>query len=323
MKTRLPHRRAIASAARSVLWWENRAHPFPAPLGGGAGAGLSASSLPMERAVGASRRIFGVAAALAAAFLLASGVARGAAPDRCLAVAGAPHPPAVHHASTRLAQLKPEEVRVTYVGHSTFLIESAGGVTIATDYNDYVRPRIIPAIVTMNLAHDTHHTNNPNPAIRYVLRGWNPDGGAAQHDLTLLDVRVRNVPTNIRGGDGRTATYGNSIFVFEVAGLCIAHLGHLHHTLTSQQLSQIGQMDVVMVPVDGSYTLDLDGMTEVLMALKAPYIIPMHYFSIFTLERFLTRVRGTFEVVHHEVSTIVLSRVSLPEKQRVLVLPGR
>ena len=44
---------------------------------------------------------------------------------------------------------------MTYVGHSTFLIESVGGVKIATDYNDYVRPRIIPDIVTMNIAHDT------------------------------------------------------------------------------------------------------------------------------------------------------------------------
>jgi L-ascorbate metabolism protein UlaG (beta-lactamase superfamily) len=271
----------------------------------------------------ASRRAFGLAAALAAALLLAPGVAKGAGSDRCLALAEAPRPLVVHHASVRIAQLKPDEVRVTYVGHSTFLVESAGGVKIATDYNDYVRPRIIPDIVTMNFAHDTHHTNNPDHAIRYVLRGWNPEGGAAQHDLTLFDVRVRNVPTNIRSWDGSTATYGNSIFVFEVAGLCIAHLGHLHHTLTPQQLAQIGQMDVVMVPVDGSYTLDLDGMLEVLTALSAPLMIPMHYFSNLTLERFLSRIRGTFKIVHHEVPTIVLSRASLPARQQVLVLPGR
>ena len=272
--------------------------------------------------MGVSRRIFGVAT-LAAALLLAGGVARGAAPDRCLALAEAPRTPVVHHVSATIAQLKPEEARMTYVGHSTFLIESAGGVTIATDYNDYVRPRMIPDVVTMNLAHDTHHTNNPERGIRYVLRGWDPDGGAAQHDLTLLDVRVRNVPTNIRRWDGGTAVYGNSIFVFELAGLCIAHLGHLHHTLTSQQLAQLGHIDVVMVPVDGSYTLDLDGMVEVLAALKAPLMLPMHYFSSFTLERFLTRIGGTFEIVHHVVPTIVLSRASLPARQQVLVLPGR
>jgi L-ascorbate metabolism protein UlaG (beta-lactamase superfamily) len=271
----------------------------------------------------ATRRAFGLAAALGVALVLATGVARGAAPDRCLALAEAPLLPPVTLASLRIAQLTPAEVRVTYVGHSTFLIESAGGVKIATDYNDYVRPRTVPDIVTMNLAHDTHHSNNPEPTIGHVLRGWNPEGGAALHDVTVSDVRVRNVPTNIRAWNGGTAAYGNSIFVFEVAGLCIAHLGHLHHTLTPQQLTQIGQMDVVMVPVDGSYTLDLDGMIEVLKALKAPLMIPMHYFSSFTLERFLLRIRDTFEVVRHEAPTVVVSRARMPQRPQVLVLPGR
>src|SRR5690606_38496497 len=112
-----------------------------------------------------------------------------------------------------------------------------------------------------------------------VLRGWNPDGGAARHDMSLEDVRVRNIPTNIRSYSGGTDTWGNSIFVFETGNLCIGHLGHLHHTLTTQQLAQIGQLDVVLVPVDGSFTLDVEGMMEVLKALRAPLMIPMHYFS--------------------------------------------
>jgi L-ascorbate metabolism protein UlaG (beta-lactamase superfamily) len=264
-----------------------------------------------------------LAAALAAAVGLLPVPAAAAAPDRCLALVEAPRPPLVQPASFRLAQLTATQVRLSFIGHATFLIESAAGITAATDYNDYVRPRIVPDIVTMNRAHDTHHTYSLEPAIRHVLRGWNPQGGAAQHDITLGDVRVRNVPTNIRTWDGGTAAYGNSIFVFEVAGLCIAHLGHLHHTLTPQQIAQIGQMDVVLVPVDGSYTLDLDGMIEVLQALKAPLMIPMHYFSSFTLDRFLARIGNTFEVVRSEVPTVVLSRATLPASPQVLVLPGR
>lgn len=263
-----------------------------------------------------------LAVAMATAWTLPVTSALAAAPDRCLALAQAPPRPLVARASFQLVQLKSFEVRLSYVGHSTFLIESAGGVKIATDYNDYVRPAALPDIITMNRAHSTHHTNQPDPRIAHVLRGWSTEGGAAIHDITLLDVRVRNVPTNIRTWDGGTMTYGNSIFVFEVAGLCIAHLGHLHHTLTSQQLAQIGQMDVVLVPVDGSYTLDLDGMIEVLKALKAPLMIPMHYFSSYTLDRFLTRIQESFDVVRHEVPTIVVSRPTLPNKPQVLVLPG-
>lgn len=262
--------------------------------------------------------------AMLAAFMLAvAAPAAAAAPDRCLALADARPPSMVRNARFEIVQLKPAEARISYVGHSTFVIESAAGVRVATDYNDYVKPRELPDIVTMNRAHDTHFTPAPEPGIRHVLRGWNPEGGAAIHDVSWRDVRVRNIPTNIRGWDGGTAVYGNSIFIVEVAGLCIAHLGHLHHTLTVQQLGQIGQMDVVLVPVDGSYTLDLDGMVEVLKALKAPLMIPMHYFSTFTLDRFLARVRDAFEIRQAEVPTTIVSRATLPAKQQVLVLPGR
>jgi L-ascorbate metabolism protein UlaG (beta-lactamase superfamily) len=263
-----------------------------------------------------------VVVALAATASMPSG-AQAAAPDRCLALAERRDRPLIERAQVRLAQIKPSEVRISFIGHSTFLVESSGGVRIATDYNDYVKPAVVPEIITMNRAHDTHHTNTPDPGIRHVLRGWNPNGGAAIHDVSLQDVRVRNIPTNIRNWSGGTAEYGNSVFIIEVAGLCIAHLGHLHHTLTVQQLGQIGQMDIVLVPVDGSYTLDIDGMVEVLKALKAPLMIPMHYFSSFTLDRFLQRVQDAFDVEKADVPTRVFSRATLPARQTVLVMPGR
>ncbi|HTV88042.1 MAG TPA: MBL fold metallo-hydrolase, partial [Stellaceae bacterium] len=175
--------------------------------------------------------------------------------------------PALTPAAFDLAALNPDQVRITYVGHATFEIVSPQGVRIATDYNDYVRPLAVPDIATMNHAHDTHYTDHPDPAIKYVLRGWSDTPGKpAIWDMQYRDVRVRNVPTNIRDGFGGTSYYGNSIFIFEAANLCIAHLGHLHHTLTQQQLDDIGRVDVVMAPVDGYLTLDLDGMMEVLTA---------------------------------------------------------
>lgn len=243
--------------------------------------------------------------------------AKSFAQDRCVAVADAPWLRHVRH-----AQLNASEVRLSFIGHSTFLIESAKGVKIATDYNDYVVPKLIPDIATMNRAHDTHFTEFPDKRIRHVLRGWLPSGGPAQHDIRLGDVRVRNVPTNIRDWGGGTREFGNSIFIFEVAGLCIAHLGHLHHTLTPQQIGQIGQMDIVLVPVDGSFTLDMDGMLEVLKALSAPLMIPMHYFSQFGLNRFLAAVRSRYEVVENPVPAIVVNRDNIPRKPRILVLPG-
>ena len=249
------------------------------------------------------------------AVMACSASAQAQIADRCLAISQAP----------RLVQpvaLKKSEVRLTFVGHSTWLIESAAAVSIATDYNDYIRPSVVPDIATMNRAHTTHYSNFPDASIKHVLKGWNPDGGPVKHDLTLNDVRVRNVSTNIRDWGGGAIAYGNSIFIFEVAGLCIGHLGHLHHTLTEQQIGQIGQLDVVLVPVDGSYTMDVSGMVEVLRALRARLILPMHYFNPYTLERFLERIRGDFPVETSEASTIVVSQATLPSDPKVLVLPG-
>ncbi|HEY7229128.1 MAG TPA: MBL fold metallo-hydrolase [Pseudolabrys sp.] len=276
---------------------------------------------------GASMKILLVAVCVVASAIRAQAQGSTPAPakpemmESCPGLVAA-RPPFATPVAFRLAALERDQVRLNYIGHSTFLIESPQLVRIATDYNDYVRPPVLPDIATMNHAHTTHYSLSPDPAIKYVLRGWSDDQKPARIDIQYKDVRIRNVPTNIRTFDGGTERHGNSIFVFEIANLCIAHLGHLHHTLTQQQLNEIGRVDVVLVPVDGSYTLDIDGMVEVLHALKAPLMIPMHYFSAYTLERFLQRVRQEWDVEIAEIPSLVLSKATLPAKPKVLVLPG-
>src|SRR5262245_21760331 len=75
-------------------------------------------------------------------------------------------------AASQLATLASDQVRLSYAGHSTFMVESPRGVKIATDYNDYVKPRGLPDVATMSHAHSTHYTDNPEPGIKHVLRGW-------------------------------------------------------------------------------------------------------------------------------------------------------
>jgi L-ascorbate metabolism protein UlaG (beta-lactamase superfamily) len=228
-------------------------------------------------------------------------------------------------AAVRLAQsesARPGEVRLIYIGHSTFLIESPAGVTIATDYNDMVRPPVTPRIATMNIAHETHRSYMPDPGIEYLLPGWGENGEPAKWELTVDDVWLRNVTTNIRGGAMGVTRDANSMFVFEVAGLCILHLGHLHHVLTEDHYKALGRIDVVLAPVDGSYTLDVEGMIETLQKLQVPLVIPMHYFGATTLNRFLTRMKEHYEVVLSDTASVILSRDSLPVRPTVLVLPG-
>jgi L-ascorbate metabolism protein UlaG (beta-lactamase superfamily) len=233
----------------------------------------------------------------------------------CLAMASAE--PRIQPAALTQAQ-----VRLTFAGHSTFIIETAGGIRIATDYAGY-SGGVTPDVVTMNRAHSTHYTDFPDPAIKHVLRGWGEDGKPAAHDVKIGDVRIRNITTDIRaGGGGLRMKDGNSIFVFEAAGLCIGHLGHLHHELTPAHIGGIGRLDVVLVPVDGGYTMAQVNMMQVLKDLKARVVIPMHFFGPDTLARFIANAQAGYVVEFAKDPVVVLSAETLPEKPKLLVLPG-
>jgi len=241
--------------------------------------------------------------------------------SRCLALADAA-PPGVTFVSLNDAALSPFEVQITFVGHATFRIRSAQGIVIATDYAGYAGAGPVPDVVTMNHAHSTHYTDYPDPRIKHVLRGWGEDGEPARHALQVGDVFIRNVPTDIRSWSGVREKDGNSIFIFEVADICIGHLGHLHHKLGTDYLGMIGQLDVVMVPVDGSYTMEQAAMMEVLELLKARLVLPMHYFSRARLQTFLSQVGDGYDVEISESSSVTVTAASLPAKPKVLVLPG-
>ncbi len=260
----------------------------------------------------------GLATAIALLLMMVS-QGHAAPASECLAMAEGPI--RAIPAAYQPAAITENQVQLTYVGHSTFLIESHEGVRIATDYAGYPNDPL-PDAVTMNRAHSSHYTDHPDPAIRHVLRGWNPAGGPAHHDVQVGDVRIRNVTTDIRGGQFGRQPDANSIFVFEVAGLCIGHLGHLHHELTPGHMSLIGRLDVVLVPVDGGYTMAQASMMQVLKDLKARVVIPMHYFGPATLARFVATARADFEVERLDGRTLLLSQATLPDKPTVMVPAG-
>jgi L-ascorbate metabolism protein UlaG (beta-lactamase superfamily) len=215
-----------------------------------------------------------------------------------------------------------EEVVITYVGHSTFFIETPGSVRIATDYSGWHRPPALPTVATMNKAHSSHYTMTPDPGIAHVLRGWE-DGSdkGADHDLVVGDTYIRNVATDIRSWGGAMEQNGNSIFIFEVAGLCIGHLGHLHHELTEAQYAEIGRLDILMVPVDGGLTLGADSMSRVVQCLRSSLILPMHRRGP-PISQFLSMFGKDFDAVTDEDATITVSIRSLPKRPTIHILSG-
>jgi L-ascorbate metabolism protein UlaG (beta-lactamase superfamily) len=214
------------------------------------------------------------------------------------------------------------DVKITFLGHATLFIETPGGVSIATDYSGAYPPPYTPEVVTMNKAHPSHYTLTPDPAIKYVLHGWSDTPGEpAKIRMTVGDTLIRNVVTDIRSWGGGIEPDGNSIFIFEVAGLCIGHLGHLHFELTDQQYAEIGRLDVVMVPVDGGLTMGADSMSRVVKRLRSSLILPMHRWGP-PVDQFLALFGPHFDVAYAPTPSVTVSLKTLPRKPLIYVLKG-
>jgi len=269
---------------------------------------------------------FAVFAALISALSTVSATAQDTRrPSHCIAIAEADPGISYIHKASWTAPVPDFSVRLHYVAHASFLLQTQGGLTAVTDYTGFIgNVDLVPDIVTMNHAHDTHWTAFPDPAISHVLRGWGEEfGSGIEHYLDLGEMLIRNVSTDIRSAFSGVEPKGNSIFVFEVEGLCIGHLGHLHHEPSDAQYAALGRLDVVMVAVDGGMTLPLPTVVKMLERMRSSVVIPMHWFSDFGLEAFLTDISESFAVDRRSESSMEISLRSLPSRPTVVVLRPR
>lgn len=280
-----------------------------ASLIGGAGP-AAATCLPVARAPGNG---------IVHARFTPAATARGLSRDRF-----SPYLQQFRRAQTERAMPPPEGiVTLSYLGHSSFLITTPGNVTAITDYNGYVRAGFTPNIVTMNHAHESHYTDFVEPGVKHILRGWAGPQGYPRHNLTLRDMRVRNVATNIRGIDDGTEIAGNSIFIFETNGLCVVHLGHLHHRLTPSHLGRIGAVDVLLAAIDDGLTMSHIDLVAVIVQLNPRVVVPMHTFDDALLDQFsdLMRKRG-YATRRHGGVNIQLSKRTLPRRILLVLSPN-
>ncbi|WP_172296504.1 MBL fold metallo-hydrolase [Pseudoruegeria sp. HB172150] len=265
---------------------------------------------------------------LALAALVATTAAATAQERRmshCIAIADAAPGLQYLHKAAYSDPVPDFSVRITYIDHSMFLIQSPAGFSAITDYNGYIGSQdFVPDVVTMNHAHSSHWTSQPDERIPHVLKGWNDEGsGPVDHHVVLDDVLIRNVSTDIRSGFGGREDDGNSIFVFEVEGLCIGHMGHLHHEPSEEQYAALGRLDVLMIAVDGGMTIPVEVAARVVERLKSSVVIPMHWFGRGTLDRFLSNMSEAFDIRDEGQSDYIVSLRDLPSRPTVMVLQPR
>jgi L-ascorbate metabolism protein UlaG (beta-lactamase superfamily) len=197
-------------------------------------------------------------------------------------------------------------VEITWHGQSFFRITSPQGTVIVTDPHqipEYGRPLGIKAdIVTMSHFHSDHiqlrAIENFDDKNLKQIRGLK--GGGNRIDWNIVDEKIKDV--NVRSvGVFHDSQEGlkfgkNAVFIFEIDGWKIVHLGDLGHSLSPAQIRQIGPIDVLMIPVGGIYTLNGDEARAVVKQLKPKeYIIPMHcgtkiYSDLLTPDEFLEGV---------------------------------
>ena len=208
-------------------------------------------------------------------------------------------------------------MKVKWLGHASFLITSEDGVKIITDpystgmginYGEIKEPADVVVV-----SHDhPDHANTGLPGSPQVVKGTAEAKGmkfkgiAAYHD------------------DAKGSQRGpNTIICFTVDGIQLCHLGDLGHQLTNDQASEIGEVDILMIPTGGAFTIDSEGATMVCDRLKPRVAIPMHYstekcaYPISGVEEFL---KGKTNVRRMDTSEVEFTKNELPSATEIVVL---
>lgn len=265
-----------------------------------------------------STRILAGVAILAAFLLAACGGSGGGSPS-----GGTPF------AAT--SPVAPGTLRLTWYGHSMFLIQSPGGVNVLTDPNSgigYPKPAL-PKIDVVTVSHDHFDHNKVDVAgsgVR-VLKGLQ-GGDWANIDETIGDVHIRTIPTF--HDDQQGAQRGkNSMFLFEAAGMRLLFAGNLGHVLSDEQLAAVGEVDVLLLPVGGQFTIGAAEATQVVGQLQPGLAVPMHYKTdvvSFSGSDKLQLVEPFLEgktVERPSANSVTIEKARLPEPTTIVLMPYR
>jgi len=217
----------------------------------------------------------------------------------------------------RHAHAAQTDATVEFFGHNFFQITSSKGTRIITDPvapGFYQTPKVAPHAVTVGREHPNHNYVELAQGKPLILRGLGSYGAEWNKiSTTVGDVLIYSVPVYQQ-------QFGNALkgaaFVFDLGVLCIAHLGDLAHKLTEEQIKAFGKVDIVMIPIGGTFTMPPDTAREVLQQLKPKVAIPMHYRENTTLLDMF--VRG---FPHKYLSTFSysFSKAALPAPTQILV----
>lgn len=159
---------------------------------------------------------------------------------------------------------------ITYLGHASFKLKGKDATVVTDPYGEIgLRfPKVESDIVTVSHSHNDHSNFaavEGSPKVvdgpgEYEIKGVSILGFESYHDDKKGSLRGKN-----------------TIFVFEIDGVRIAHLGDLGHKLDEKQAGELGEIDVLLIPVGGFYTIGAKEAVETVQEIEPQITIPMHF----------------------------------------------
>jgi len=211
-------------------------------------------------------------------------------------------------------------MKVKWLGHASFLITADDGTRIITD--PYIvgsglkYGEINESADIVTVSHD-HFDHNNVASVSGSPRVVNDSAPA-----DIKGINFRGTPTFHDDNQGKDRG-SNIIFIMEVDGVTVCHLGDLGHPLGNQQVADIGKVDVLFIPVGGFFTIDARVATEVCSKLNPGVAIPMHFkndrcdFPIGGVEDFLQDKKA---VIKADATEAEFKAGELPDSTEIVVL---
>lgn len=166
-------------------------------------------------------------------------------------------------------------MRIKWLGHSCFKITSKTGIRILTDpFDDNVGYKI-PAVETdiITISHG-HYDHNFTDCVKGNFEVLNKVGNFNVKDIPITGIHTFH---DAEQGEKRG---NNIVYVFQIDGMKLCHLGDLGHELSPSQLEMIGKVDILLIPVGGVYTINFEEAIKVVQQLNPHIVIPMHYKTV-------------------------------------------
>lgn len=211
-------------------------------------------------------------------------------------------------------------MKLRWLGHAAFLISASDGTSVITDPytvgGGIVYKEISEAADMVTVSHE-HGDHNNIEAVKgqpEVIKG----PGSRQ----VKGIQVSGIATY--HDEQKGAQRGqNTVFCFTVDDMKLCHLGDLGHQLTDAQVKEIGQVDVLLLPVGGFYTVDASRAAEIADKIKPRVVVPMHFktpgctYPVAGVEDFL---KGRQQVRRLDSSEVELASSKLLQGTETIVL---